>query len=71
MDIIEIAAKIASTRMRHLDQLAREKALYLYLSTLERGDIEALEPILEQAENDLELDEMIFEAHEYLASEEG
>ena len=46
------------------EQLAREKALYLYANALERGDFATLETILEQAEHDLGLEQMIFELHE-------
>jgi hypothetical protein len=45
------------------EQLAREKALYLYANALERGDFATIEAILEQATGDIELDEMIFELH--------
>jgi hypothetical protein len=46
------------------EQLAREKALYLYANALERGDFATLETILEQAEHDMGLEQMIFELHE-------
>ncbi len=55
-----------STQMSRLD---REKALYLYSNALERGDFATVEAVLYQAENDLELGQMILEVDEALQSE--
>ena len=43
---------------------AREKAVYLYFRALERGDNEAMARILKQAENDAQLEAMIWEGHQ-------
>jgi hypothetical protein len=51
-------------------QLAREKALYLYISAFERGDTDKMETVLRQAMYDPQLEEMIMEAHEYYLAEE-
>lgn len=51
-------------------QLAHEKALYLYISAFERGDFDKMEAILQQAMDDPLLEEMIMEAHEYYLAEE-
>lgn len=48
----------------------REKAIYLYINALERGDFEQVGEILKQAETDPELEKMIDEAHEVFAEEE-
>lgn len=50
--------------------LEREKALYLYLNALDRGDFEQIERILKQAETDPALEKMIVETHEVIAEEE-
>lgn len=51
-------------------QLAREKALYLYISAFERGDSDKMDAVLQQAMYDPLLEEMIMEAHEYYLAEE-
>jgi hypothetical protein len=51
-------------------QLAREKALYLYINALERGDSDKMDTVLQQAMYDPLLEEMIMEAHEYYLAEE-
>ncbi len=43
------------------ERLIREKALYRYMDALERGDFENMARILQQAEHDPELEEMIWE----------
>jgi hypothetical protein len=56
---------------QHITQMSqreREKALYLYSSALERGDFETVEAILQQAEIDLALEQMILELDEVLQS---
>jgi hypothetical protein len=52
------------------EQLAREKALYLYISAFEQGDFERMDPILQQAVLDPILDRMITEAHDYFLVED-
>jgi hypothetical protein len=52
------------------EQLAREKALYVYLSAFERGDFDTMDEILQEAMYDAELEQMIMEAHEYYLEEE-
>jgi hypothetical protein len=53
-------------------QLAREKALYRYSSALDRGDFEAVSSILEEAEADPVLEQMLLEVNEvYQAEIEG
>ncbi len=51
-------------------QLAREKALYLYLSAFEQGDFDTMDTVLQEAMRDPVLEEMILEAHEYYLAEE-
>lgn len=51
-------------------QLARERALYLYINAFERGDFDKMETVLQQAMYDPLLEEMINEAHEYYLAEE-
>lgn len=43
---------------------AREKAVYLYFRALERGHNEVMARILKQAENDAQLEAMIWEGHQ-------
>ncbi len=58
-------------RSQHPDfSLAREKALYCYISAFERGDFDAMDRVLQQAMFDPLLDEMIMQAHEYYLAEE-
>jgi hypothetical protein len=58
-------------RNQHPDfSLAREKALYCYISAFERGDFEEMDRVLQQAMFDPLLDEMIMQAHEYYQAEE-
>jgi hypothetical protein len=53
-------------------QLAREKTLYRYSSALERGDFEVVSSILEEAETDPVLEQMLLEVNEvYQAEFEG
>jgi hypothetical protein len=52
-------------------QLAREKALYLYINAFEQGDFDKMEAVLQQAIYDPLLEEMIMEAHEYYLAEEN
>lgn len=52
-------------------QLAREKALYLYINAFERGDFDKMEAVLQQAIYDPLLEEMIMEAHEYYLAKEN
>lgn len=49
----------------------REKALYLYISGLERGDAEQMQAIFEQAQTDPVLEKMINETHKEYAEEFG
>src|SRR5258708_3720147 len=51
-------------------QLAREKALYLYISAFERGDSQQMDAVLQQAMYDPLLEEMLMETHEYYLAEE-
>jgi hypothetical protein len=46
------------------EQLAREKALFKYTSALERGDFEVVTVVLQQAERDPLLEQMILEINE-------
>jgi hypothetical protein len=55
---------MSEKQMDNKEQLAREKALYLYANALERGDFATIETILEQATCDTDLEQMIFELHE-------
>jgi hypothetical protein len=50
-------------------QLEREKLLFRYSSALERGDFEALQTILRQAENDPVLEQMIWDVNEVYRTE--
>lgn len=51
------------------EELAREKSLYLYISGLERGDFDQMQAILEQAQTDPVLEQMINETHEVYIAE--
>ena len=53
-----------------LRQLAREKALYRYQLALERHDFDIVATVLQQAETDPILAEMLFEVNEALASQQ-
>ncbi len=50
-------------------QLAREKALYRYISALERGDFDTVASVLHEAENDALLERMILEVNEVYCAE--
>lgn len=56
-------------RIPQMSQLARERALYLYSSALERGDFDTVAAVLHQAESDPELGQMVLEVDEALQSE--
>jgi hypothetical protein len=47
----------------------RERTLYLYLTALEHGDLDAVAAVLRQAENDASLEQMILETNEALNDE--
>jgi hypothetical protein len=51
-------------------RLAREKAVYQYITALEQGDIDTIAALLQQAEHDPALEQMIMEAHEVYARED-
>lgn len=48
----------------HKQHLRREKALYRYANALERGDAEILAEVLQEAEYDASLENMLLEIHE-------
>ncbi|MBA2680359.1 MAG: hypothetical protein H0U76_18420 [Ktedonobacteraceae bacterium] len=50
-------------------QLARERALHIYLSAFECGDFETMRTVLQEAMYDSELEHMLLEAHEYYLEE--
>ena len=52
-------------------QLERERAVYNYLDALERGDIDGIIDVLNQAVYDAPLDQMVAEAHQVFFQEEG
>jgi hypothetical protein len=52
------------------EQLEREKLVYLYFSALERGDFESVVDIMQRAQSDSLLEDMIMETHAYYAEEE-
>ncbi|RAQ93964.1 hypothetical protein [Thermogemmatispora tikiterensis] len=52
------------------EQLAREKALYIYLRAFERGDFDTMDRILQEAMGDSELEQMIIDVHRYYLEEE-
>ena len=52
-----------------MTQLAREKLLYRYINAIERGDFETVASLLQQAENDAELENMIVGVNEVLSDE--
>lgn len=52
-----------------MTQLAREKLLYRYINAIERGDFETVAFVLQQAENDAELENMIVGVNEVLSDE--
>lgn len=51
-------------------QLEREKLVYLYFGALDRGDFELVVAIMQLAQSDSVLEEMIMEAHVYDVEEE-
>ena len=51
-------------------QLARERAVYDYLDSLERGDIDGIIQSLQQAVYDAPLDQLLFDAHQAYFQEE-
>lgn len=53
------------------EQLEREKLVYLYFSALERGDFELVVAIMQRAQSDSVLEEMIMEAQAYDVEEEN
>ena len=46
-----------------MDRIERERLLFLYSGALERGDMETISHVLQQAETDPQLGEMILELH--------
>ncbi len=58
--------------MTRQQRLSYEKVLYQYTSALEKGDLDEIIPILNDAENDSLLEQMIMETHEaYLQQEQN
>jgi len=51
-------------------RLAREKVVYQYITALEQGDIDTIASLLQQAEHDPALEQMILEAHEVYSRED-
>jgi hypothetical protein len=51
-------------------QLARERAVYDYLESLENGDIDGIIQSLQQAVYDAPLDQMLIDAHQAYFQEE-
>jgi hypothetical protein len=51
-------------------QIDREMALYRYVRALDRGDLDMMAAVLEQAERDPSLEQMILETHEAFLAEE-
>lgn len=49
---------------------ARERLMFRYVNALERGDLETVGVILEQAEQDAELERMILEVNDFYVSEQ-
>lgn len=56
-----------NSRKQHL---AREKALHLYMDAFERNDFEVMSQVLAQAEQDENLETLIWEVHAAYAAEE-
>jgi hypothetical protein len=56
-----------NTREQHL---AREKALHRYMDAFERNDFEVMSQVLAQAEQDADLETLIWEVHAAYAAEE-
>ncbi len=56
-----------TTRTQHL---AREKALFRYTTALDQGDIDTLHALLQQAEGDLALEQMIIETQKVYQAED-
>jgi hypothetical protein len=54
---------------QHEPQLTRESSLFRYSAALERGDFETVAAILQQAEDDAILAQMIFEVNDVYATE--
>jgi len=51
-------------------RLAREKAVHYYITALEQGDIDIIAALLQQAEHDPALEQMIVEAHDVYSRED-
>lgn len=51
-------------------QIDRDKALYRYVRALDRGDLDAIAAVLQQAERDPMLEQIILETHEAFLAEE-
>jgi hypothetical protein len=51
-------------------RIAREKALHRYMDAFERGDFDILSQVLVQAEQDSELEDLIWQVHAAYAAEE-
>lgn len=53
-----------------MNELALEKLIFQYINALEQGDFDVVTAILEQAEHDPELEEMILETNDALVVED-
>ena len=53
------------------EQINREKQLFRYISAIERGDLDQMTAMLEQAQTDPVLQKMIEETHDVYVEEDG
>jgi hypothetical protein len=58
-----------NTEKEQMSQLEREKAVFLYSAALERGDFETVAVMLEEAQHDAALEQMILEVNEVFGTE--
>lgn len=57
-------------QITRFQRLAREKAIYCYTTALDNGDLDTIATVLQQAERDPELEQMILEIHRAYAPED-
>jgi hypothetical protein len=62
---------MAEQQTNRQSRIDREKALYRYIRALDRGDLDMIAAVLEQAERDPALEQMILETHEAFLAEEN
>jgi hypothetical protein len=66
-DIINQASQVA----RSAEEMARDKDVYLYVTAMDRGDLDMMGEIMERAESDPLLFQAIEEVHAAMVKEEN